>query len=161
MTYKLKSFKHNMKTKRNGGSMPIDPNILNLLPNMIFVVSITLRPNYPMGNEHRYPPIESWVCSRADLNAIVKKYFIRSFIHQWLYSPLLGSGLFLNSVIFFYTDVRTPWTSDQSAARRLPTHRTRQTQAFTPWVGFETTIPAFERAKAVMKKYISGMYSME
>jgi hypothetical protein len=28
----------------------------------------------------------------------------------------------------FYTDGRTPWTSDQPVARPLPTHRTTQTQ---------------------------------
>jgi hypothetical protein len=28
----------------------------------------------------------------------------------------------------FYTDGRTPWTSDQPIARPLPTHRTPQTQ---------------------------------
>jgi hypothetical protein len=64
-----------------------------------------------------------------------------SFIHQWLYSPLLGPGLFFIFVIFF-TDGRTPWTGDQPVARPLPTHRTTQ-------VGFEPTIPSFERAKMV------------
>jgi hypothetical protein len=39
-------------------------------------------------------------------------------------------------------------------ARPLLTHRTTQTQkkrtqTFTPWVSFEPTIPAFERAKTV------------
>jgi hypothetical protein len=42
-------------------------------------------------------------------------------IHQWLYSPLLGPGLFLEFVIFFYTKGMTPWTSDQPVARPLPT----------------------------------------
>jgi hypothetical protein len=51
-----------------------------------------------------------------------------SFIPQWLYSPLLGPGLFFSFVIFFYTDSRTPWTRDQPIARPLPTHRTTQTQ---------------------------------
>jgi hypothetical protein len=49
-------------------------------------------------------------------------------IHQWLYIPLLGPGLFFSFVIFFYTEGRTPWTSDQPVARPLPTHRTTQTQ---------------------------------
>jgi hypothetical protein len=54
----------------------------------------------------------------------------------------------------FYTDGRTPWTSDQPVARPLPTHRTTQTQnkrtqTSMAWVGLETTIPAFERAKRV------------
>jgi hypothetical protein len=43
-----------------------------------------------------------------------------SFIHQWLYSPLLGPDLFFRFVIFFYTNSRTPWTSDQLIARPLP-----------------------------------------
>jgi hypothetical protein len=50
------------------------------------------------------------------------------FIQQWLYSSLLGPGLFFNFVIFLYTDGRAPWTSDQPVARPLPTHRTTQTQ---------------------------------
>jgi hypothetical protein len=53
---------------------------------------------------------------------------IPSSIHQWLYSPFLGPGLFFSSVIFFYTVGRTPWASDQLVARPLPTHRTTQTQ---------------------------------
>jgi hypothetical protein len=77
-----------------------------------------------------------------------------SFIHQWLYSPLLGPGLFFSYVIFFYTVGRTPWTSDQPVARPLPTRRTTQTQNKRThrhpclWVGFEPTIPAIERATA-------------
>jgi hypothetical protein len=49
---------------------------------------------------------------------------------------------------------RTAWTGDQPVARPLPTHRTTQTQnkrtqTSMPRVGFEPTIPTFERAKAV------------
>jgi hypothetical protein len=52
---------------------------------------------------------------------------------------------------------RTPWTGDQPVARvvsLLPTHRTaktqnKHTQTSMPRVGFEPTIPAFERAKTV------------
>jgi hypothetical protein len=49
--------------------------------------------------------------------------------------PFLGNGpytrsrgLFFSSVIFFYTDCRTPWTGDQLVARPVPKHRTAQTQ---------------------------------
>jgi hypothetical protein len=54
----------------------------------------------------------------------------------------------------FYTICRTPWTGDQPVARPLPAHRTPQTQnkcthTSMPWVGFESTIPVFERAKTV------------
>jgi hypothetical protein len=54
----------------------------------------------------------------------------------------------------FFTDGRTPWTSDQPVARPLPTHRTTQTQnkrtqTSMPRVGFEPTIPASKRATTV------------
>jgi hypothetical protein len=72
----------------------------------------------------------------------------------WLYSPLLGPGLFFSLVMFFYTDGRTPWTEDQPVTRPLHTHRTRQTQnectqISAPRVGFEPTIPVFERSETV------------
>jgi hypothetical protein len=56
--------------------------------------------------------------------------------------------------MFSYTDGRTPWTGDQPVARPLPTHTTAQTQnkrtqTSMPLVGFEPTIPVFERAKTV------------
>jgi hypothetical protein len=54
----------------------------------------------------------------------------------------------------FFTVGRIPWTSDQPVARPLHRHRTTKTQnkrteTSMPWVGFEPTIPAFERAKRV------------
>jgi hypothetical protein len=53
---------------------------------------------------------------------LLKQY---SFIHQCLYSPLLGPGL----IFIFVVDSRTPWTSDQPVARPLTTHRSTQTQS--------------------------------
>jgi hypothetical protein len=50
------------------------------------------------------------------------------FFFQWLYSPFLGPGLIFQCLNLFYTDCRTPWTSDQPVARPLPIHRTTQTQ---------------------------------
>jgi hypothetical protein len=54
----------------------------------------------------------------------------------------------------FFTDGRTPWTSDQPVARPLPKHRTTQTQnkrakLSCPEWGLKPTIPASERAKTV------------
>jgi hypothetical protein len=54
----------------------------------------------------------------------------------------------------FYTVGRTPFKGDQPVARPLPTHRTTQTEnkrtkTSMPLVGFEFTIPIFERAKTV------------
>jgi hypothetical protein len=73
--------------------------------------------------------------------------------HQWLYSLLLGPGLFFRFVIRYTVD-RTPCTGDQSVARPLPTHRTAQTQntrtqTSMPQVGFEITTPVFKRTKTV------------
>jgi hypothetical protein len=68
-------------------------------------------------------------------------------------SSLLHLGRFFISLIL-YTVGRTPWTGDQPVARPLPTHRIAQTQnkrtqTSISWVGFEPTIPAFERAKTI------------
>jgi hypothetical protein len=60
----------------------------------------------------------------------------------------------LFQVLDLYTVGRTPWTGDQPVARKLPTHRTTQTQnkrtqTSMPQVGFQPTIPVFEQAKTV------------
>jgi hypothetical protein len=79
---------------------------------------------------------------------------IHPSIYPWLYSPfLLDLGRFF-SFLILYTVGRTPWTGDQPVASPLPTHTTSQTrnkrtQTSTPGVGFEPTIPVFERAKTV------------
>jgi hypothetical protein len=47
---------------------------------------------------------------------------------QWLLQPLQDPGLFFSSIVIFYTEDRTPWTSDKPVARPLLIHRTTQTQ---------------------------------
>jgi hypothetical protein len=88
--------------------------------------------SFPRGVFWRRPQWYSAMRYVALLPRWVRKLYCQttydSFIHQWLYSPLLGPGLFFSVVIFFYTDGRTPWTSDQPAVKPLPTHRTAQTQ---------------------------------
>jgi hypothetical protein len=74
-------------------------------------------------------------------------------IYLWIESPLLGLGRFFRFFIV-YTVGMTPWTGDQPVARPLPARRTEQTQnkrtqTSVSQVGFEPTIPAFERAKTV------------
>jgi hypothetical protein len=74
-------------------------------------------------------------------------------INLWLYGPLLSHGRFF-SYFIFYTVGRTLYTGDQPVARPLLTHRTAQTQnkctqASMSQVGFEPTIPVFERTKTV------------
>jgi hypothetical protein len=48
--------------------------------------------------------------------------FIHSFIHQWLYNPLLGPGLFFSSVIIFTQSVwPVRWVISPSQGRYLDT----------------------------------------
>jgi hypothetical protein len=78
---------------------------------------------------------------------------VLSAVSLWLCSPFVGPWplfQFLN----LYTVGRAPWTGDKPVARPLPTHRRTQTQnkrtqISMPRVGFEPTIPAFERTKTV------------
>jgi hypothetical protein len=76
-------------------------------------------------------------------------------IHQCLYSPLLGSGLFFSFVIIFTQSLGLVGrVISPSQGRYLHTgqhdHRINaHKQRSMPGVGFESTIPAFERAEAV------------
>jgi hypothetical protein len=56
---------------------------------------------------------------------------MHAYIHYFIHSSMalqhfVGPWLLLQFRNLFYTDGRTPWTSDQPAARPLPTHRTTQ-----------------------------------
>jgi hypothetical protein len=83
-----------------------------------------------------------------------------SIIYLSIYLPVYGSTALCRTLDAFsvswsfYTVGRTLWTVDQPVTRPLPAHRTAQTQnkctqASTPQVGFEPTIPVFKRAKTV------------
>jgi hypothetical protein len=68
-------------------------------------------------------------------------------------TALVGLGSFFQ-FLNIYRVGRTPLTEDQLVARPLPTHRATQTQnksthTCMPRVGFEPTIPVFERVKTV------------
>jgi hypothetical protein len=77
-----------------------------------------------------------------------------------LYLFIYGSTILLLdlsrffSFLFLYIVGRTPWTGDQPfGSRYLHTEQHKEnksTQTSMPWVGFEPTIPAFERAKTVL-----------
>jgi hypothetical protein len=73
-------------------------------------------------------------------------------VHPPISSTVLSLDPNIFSILILYAEGRTPWTSDQYVASPLPTHRTTQrqnkfTQISMNWLGFETTIPAFEEAK--------------
>jgi hypothetical protein len=68
--------------------------------------------------------------------------------YLWLHSPLLCLGCYF-SFLNFYAVGRTPWTGVQPVARTLPAHRKTRTQTSMSQLGFEPTIPLFERAKTV------------
>jgi hypothetical protein len=60
---------------------------------------------------------------------LVSEEGVHSFIHSSMaQQPLVGPWLLLEFHDRFYTNGRTPWTSDQPVARPLPIHRTIQTQ---------------------------------
>jgi hypothetical protein len=78
-------------------------------------------------------------------------------VYLWLYSPFLDLCRFL-SLLIIYTVGRVPRTGDKPVARPPPTHGMAQTQnkctqTLMPQVGFEPTIPVFERAKTVHALY--------
>jgi hypothetical protein len=66
-------------------------------------------------------------CSETSVSAHMGIFihFIRS---STALQPFVGPWPLIHFRNLFYTDGRTPWTSDQSIARPLPTHRTTQTQ---------------------------------
>jgi hypothetical protein len=73
-------------------------------------------------------------------------------MYLWFYSPCGSLPLF--QFLGLYKVGRTCWTGDQPVARPQPIHRTTQTQnkrtqTSMPLVGFEPTIPVFERVKTV------------
>jgi hypothetical protein len=81
---------------------------------------------------------------------LMQQIIIHNFYHGTTVL-CLDLGRFFCPLIL-YTNGRTPWTGDQSVVRPLPTHRTTQAQnkrkqTSMPWLGFEPTIPVFERAK--------------
>jgi hypothetical protein len=79
-------------------------------------------------------------------------YLSNLHIYLWLYSPLSCLGRLFGFLIPFKVG-STPWTRDEHVVRPLLTQRTqtqtKRSQTSMPWVGFEPTIPAFVRAKAV------------
>jgi hypothetical protein len=74
--------------------------------------------------------------------------FFHSFIHQWLYSPLLGPGLFFSFIIIFTQIVGLLGrVISPSQGLYLHTgqdkHRINSHTDIHALMGFEPTIPAF------------------
>jgi hypothetical protein len=83
-------------------------------------------------------------------------HFLSIYLSLYLsiYLSIYGSPvLFVGPWLLFqflnlYTIGRTPWTGDQPVTRPLPTH-SKNADTSMSRVGFEPTIPVFERAKTV------------
>jgi hypothetical protein len=85
------------------------------------------------------------------MELILRKYYFH-IIYLCLYSPCGPWPLF--QFLNLYTVSRTPWTGDQPVARPSPAHTEHHKHRINvdismPRVGFEPTIPVFERAKTV------------
>jgi hypothetical protein len=93
------------------------------------------------------------ICS-IELSALVACWSCRQVYLSMALQPFVGPW----PLFQFLNPIHSPYDSmngGQPVARPLPTHRTTQTQNKRtqyrpmPWVGFEPTIPASEREKAV------------
>jgi hypothetical protein len=77
---------------------------------------------------------------------------IHPFIYLWLYSPLLNLGPYFSFLIFLHCRQDSLGGDQPSQGRYLHTGQHKQnegTQTSTPQMGFEPTIPVFERAKTI------------
>jgi hypothetical protein len=67
--------------------------------------------------------------SRDSFTFDLYNYELTLFIHSTMaLQPFVEPWPLIQFRNHFYTDSRTPWTSDQPVARPPPTHRTTQTQ---------------------------------
>jgi hypothetical protein len=85
-----------------------------------------------------------------ELSLFLSSFFLCFF----LYGSIALWTLAFFSFLILYRVGRTPWTGDQPLVRKLPTHRTTQTQnkrtqTSMHRVGFEPKTSVFERAKTV------------
>jgi hypothetical protein len=81
-------------------------------------------------------------------------------LYLCFYSPFIDLVRSLSSSIV-YTVGRTLWKADKPVTTPQLTHRATQTQnkriqTCMPWMGFEPTIPALERAKTVHALYCAA-----
>jgi hypothetical protein len=101
--------------------------------------------------------IISWVMCRWYwgtwlLTAFTPSSNLYSFIHPWLYSPLLSPGPLISFLIYTQSVGFLGQVINPSQGRYLPTgqHKRRiNAETSMLWVGFEPTIPTFGRAKTV------------
>jgi hypothetical protein len=104
------------------GRGDIDLHILNLRKRWRRVVSFKLTALY-----FRYPldwRLDGYQ-SRSECDGLVNIFL---FFFLMALQPFLGLWPHISVAKSFYTDGRTPWTSDQPVARPLPIHRTTQTR---------------------------------
>jgi hypothetical protein len=67
------------------------------------------------------------VLEHATINIVCSTHSL-IFHSSMALQPFVGPWPIVQFRNLFYTDGRTPWTSDQPVAKPLPSHRTKQTQ---------------------------------
>jgi hypothetical protein len=103
---------------------------------------------------HPWAMAEGLLPALAIVTCCVYSFMFINLIHQRIYSLMLGSGLFFSLVIFYIQTIGLLWqVISPSQGRCLHAgqhkHSIRTHRHPCLGVGFETTIPASERAKTV------------
>jgi hypothetical protein len=126
---------------------------LNIFLRFILMLSYHLLLRVPIRCSPRCLPLKFMYSTCSPLS--LQSHLFASFIHQWLYSPLLVPGHF--SVSYLYTQsVGLPGRGiSQSQSRCLHTEQHKyRIKAFMTRVGFEPTSPMLERAKRVHPSHL-------
>jgi hypothetical protein len=92
---------------------------------------------------------------RIFINPLLSTYRLDLFFYLSMALQLFIRPCLVFIFLMVYTVGWTPWMGVQPVARPLPAHRSAQTQnkptqTSTPQVGFESTVPVFERVKTVL-----------
>jgi hypothetical protein len=135
------------RPKEKSGESPLEPNCSVCSPTSIDNPKKSRSPWRKQGvREIHFTGKIMGICLSVCLSSIYLSLVAPTWSigHPW-------NASFHFSFLILYTVGRTPWTGDQPVTRPLPAHRTqtqnKRRETSMSWVGFESTIPVFERAK--------------